>query len=328
MSSQPPPEGGAGEERVRDGLRCLQLSGAIFLRAHFSRPWAYESPEAHEIVDFLKPGDRRVVLFHIFTEGSCRIAVAGREEVLEAGDIAIFPAADRHCLGDPDLARPVPVREMLPPLPWQSMPAIHFGGGGTPTSMVCGYLLSDDQPFNPVLGSLPPFVRVRPSGGPLARWVEASVQYALAAAEGGRSESDPLLQRLPELLFMECLCEFARHQPPEQGGWLGALADPPVGRALAVMHRQPEHPWTLHELSRRAGASRSVLDERFRLLLGRAPMTYLAAWRLQLASRRLRTTTAAVAEIAEGVGYSSEATFSRAFKRHAGVSPGRWRQGG
>jgi AraC-like DNA-binding protein len=91
------------------------------------------------------------------------------------------------------------------------------------------------------------------------------------------------------------------------------------------MHRQPQSPWTLDSLAKRAGASRSVLDQRFRKLLGKAPMAYLAAWRVQLAARELRTTSATLAEIAEGIGYGTEASFSKAFKRHAGVSPGEWR---
>ena len=312
-------------ERVREGLRCLELSGALFLRAHFSSPWAYESPKSEEMVQMLKPGDRRIVLFHIFTEGQCRVALDGAEETdFVAGDIAIFPFSDRHFVGDPSLSSAVHIGTLLPPSPWKTMPIVRHGGGGRATSMVCGYLYSDDLPFNPVLASLPPLVRVRPSGGPLAKWVAASVEYALHASERA-NDADPLLQRLPELLFTECLCEHAR-QAPASSGWLAGLADPCVGRALACMHRHPEQDWTMETLAKRAATSRSVLDDRFRQLLGRAPMAYLTAWRLQLASRKLRTTDATLAEVAEAVGYSSEASFSKAFKRHAGVAPSEWRR--
>jgi AraC-like DNA-binding protein len=191
--------------------------------------------------------------------------------------------------------------------------------------MVCGYLICDDLPLNPVLGSLPPFIRVRPSGGPLSRWVDASVEYALHATQRQPTGDDPLLRRLPELLFTECLCDYAAHAPQADRGWLAGLSDATVGRALACMHREPEHPWSLKELAKRARTSRSVLDDRFRQLLGQAPMTYLTAWRLQLAARRLRTTSATMAEVADSVGYASEASFSRAFKRHVGVSPSEWR---
>lgn len=325
--SETPPELADTDRLLRDGLRCLQLSGAIFLRAHFSAPWAYASPSGDQIVQMLQPAGRRVVLFHIITEGECRLRLErGEQAELRAGDIAIFPHADAHCLGNPSLERPVPVAQLLPPPPWSSFPVIDYGGGGAPMTMVCGYLYSDDLPLNPVLGSLPNLIRVRSSGGPLSQWVEASIQYALHAASGRGVADDPLLQRLPELLFMECLCEFVRQQPAADSGWLAALVDPVVGRALAHLHRQPQFPWTLKELARRAASSRSVLDERFRGLLGQAPMSYLTSFRLQLAGRQLRTTNDTLAEIADAIGYGSEASLSRAFKRHVGVSPGQWRQ--
>lgn len=325
------PDSAESQRLLRDGLRCMQLSGAIFLRAHFTAPWAYESPHSSEIVEMLKPGGRRIILFHIFTEGRCRIQLTrGEQAELTAGDIAIFPFADQHRVGDPSVERAVPIGELLPPMPWSVLPVVRHGGGGAPTSMVCGYLYCDDLPFNPVLASLPPFIRVRPAGGPLARWVDASVDYALHAAESrnrGGDPGDPLLQRLPELLFTECLCEFAARQANGEHGWLAGLADPVVGRALACMHREPEFGWTLKELARRAATSRSVLDERFRRLLGQAPMSYLMAWRFQLAARQLRETKVTMAEIAGTVGYASDASFSRAFKRHVGVSPSEWRAG-
>ncbi len=326
MSESPQAPADAPDRLVRDGLRCLQLSGAIFLRAHFSAPWAYESPPSEQIVAQLKPGDRRVILFHIFTEGSCRIRVGSSGDVtqIEAGDIAIFPFADQHRVGDPSTDSPVTLAQLMPPPPWNELPVIRFGKGGAPTSMVCGYLYCDDLPFNPVLASLPPVIRVRPAGGPLAEWVDASIKYALRASEA-RADDDPLMQRLPELLFIECLCEYATRQRQADNGWLAGLADPIVGRALAAVHRHPEQAWTLNDLAKHASTSRSVLDERFRVLLGQAPMSYVSAWRLQLASRKLRTSNATLAEIADAIGYGSEASFSRAFKRHVGVAPSEWR---
>ena len=316
------------ELQIREGLKCLQLSGAVFVRAHLTRPWAYHSPERSQLEKVLRPGDRRVILFHIFTEGGGRIILNdGRIDPteIEAGDIVIFPFADQHTVGDPEPIDAVDLGEMIPPPPWSSLPEIHYGGGGSSTTILCGYLFSDDAPFNPVLGSLPPFIRVRSAGGPLAQWVESSMQYAMHASEGS-TDDDPLLKRLPELLFMECLCEYARQQP-DQRGWLGALSDSIVGRALGLMHQKPNHPWTLHELARSSASSRSTLDSRFRTFLGRAPMSYLIAYRLQLAGRQLRSTNATMTEIADFVGYGSEAAFSRAFTRHTGVSPSEWRQG-
>jgi AraC-like DNA-binding protein len=265
-----------------------------------------------------------VIVFHIFTEGRAIVGVRGQRVDVEAGDVVILPFGDQHLFGYPRLEGATPIRRLWPPQPWSPMTVIRHGGGGAQMSMVCGYLLSDDVPLNPVLASLPALMRVRPRGGELSRWVEASVQYALHATPRG-TDDDPLLQRLPELLFTECLCEFVATAPEANQGWLAGLQDPAVGKALASMHRDPQIGWTLESLAKRSGASRSVLDQRFRTLLGRAPMAYLAAWRFQLAARKLRTTSATLADVAASVGYGSEASFSKAFKRHAGISPGEWR---
>jgi AraC family transcriptional regulator, alkane utilization regulator len=330
MSAQPEslselPERQDPAQQVRDGLRCLQLSGAIFLLAQFTRPWAYESADSESLEAMFQPRGRRVIVFHIFTEGQAIVGLPRGDQVdVEPGDVVILPFGDQHLFGHPSLRDATPIRRLWPPQPWSPLTVIRHGGGGPRTSMVCGYLLSDDVPLNPVLASLPALMRVRPRGGPLSRWVEASVDYALHASTRS-ADGDPLLQRLPELLFTECLCEFAATDPNANQGWLAGLQDPAVGKALAGMHRDPQIAWTLESLAKRAGASRSVLDQRFRALLGKAPMSYLAAWRFQLAARQLRTTPATLAEVATAVGYGSEASFSKAFKRHVGSSPGEWR---
>jgi AraC-like DNA-binding protein len=278
-------------------------------------------------------GDR-IITFHVITEGNCRLElvrdgrpVPGGGMNFKTGDVAIMPFADQHLMGDPSVERAIPLHEILPHP--ADTPLLRYGGGGPMMSMVCGYLRCDDLPLNPVLASLPPLIRVSTAGGPLGHWVDASITYAMHVVARQRVDSDPLLQRLPELMMIECLCDFAaQEQPGGDKGWLAGLMDPIVGRALGCMHREPEQAWTLKELAKRAATSRSVLDQRFRELLGQAPMGYLTAWRLQLASRKLRTTSETMAEVADAVGYSSEASFSRAFKRHVGMSPSEWRNAG
>ena len=327
-STDAAPESRAQEALVREGMRALMLSGSVFLRAHMSAPWSYESPNAEQMGALLAAKGERIIVFHVITEGRCRIELSdGRVGAdFEAGDIAILPFCDQHRMGDSSVEHATPFHEVLPDL--LGTPVVRFGGGGTAVSMLCGYLRCDDMPLNPVLASLPPLIRVSTAGGPLGRWIEASIQYALHTLSR-QGIDDPLLQRLPELLFIECLCNFAaKRTASNDRGWLAGLSDPVVGRALGCMHREPEHPWTLKELARRAASSRSVLDARFRELLGRAPMSYLTAYRLQLASRRLRTTQDTMAEVANAVGYASEAAFSRAFKRHVGKSPSEWRSAG
>ena len=125
---------------------------------------------------------------------------------------------------------------------------------------------------------------------------------------------------------MDCLRQYAESLPERQVGWLAALKDPVLGRALMLLHAQPAAEWSVDKLARRAAASRSVLAARFVQSLGVSPMRYLAQWRLQLAANLLRDQPQlGMGAIAERVGYAGEAAFSHAFKRHLGVSPAAWR---
>jgi AraC-like DNA-binding protein len=320
-----PHQGGA--EILENALSSLHLSGALFLRAEFSSPWALETSERDALASFLVPGARRVILFHVVLSGPLVVSLEGVQEELVPGDVAILPYADKHVLRSPDEALPVPLGKLLPPRPWQVLPALRHGGGGAKTSIACGHLYSDDLHLSPVLKAMPELIVVRPGRAALREWLMANVRFALAETEARAGARDVLMQRLPELLFLKCLDDYARQHGPECAGWLAAAADPIVGRALAVLHREPSKQWTLEKLARSSAASRSVLDERFRRLLGCAPMRYLASWRLQLAARRLRTSNESVGTIAEKIGYDTVASFSRAFKRHVGVSPQRWRSG-
>jgi AraC-like DNA-binding protein len=190
--------------------------------------------------------------------------------------------------------------------------------------VVCGFLGCDATPFNPVLAMLPEVVHVPlPQAG--ADRLTALVELAVGEARDRRAGGRSVLLRIGELMFVEVVRRYLSSVRAEERGWLAGLRDPVVGRALALLHETPARSWTLDDLAREAGASRSVLTERFTHLVGRPPMHYLAAWRIQLASRRLSDGAAKISTVAGEVGYESEAAFSRAFKRLTGVAPAAWR---
>jgi AraC-like DNA-binding protein len=315
----------SGPDVLCDALASLYLSGALFLRAEFSSPWALESSEGDAIARTLVPGASRVILFHVVLGGQFVVSLDGVDEELGPGDVAILPYGDRHVLRSPAETRPVPLAKILPPHPWTRLPALRHGGGGATTSIACGYLYGDGLHLSPVLSAMPPLIVVRPEQAAFREWLTTNVRFALAENDANAGAHELLMRRLPELLFVKCLDLHARRHGADCAGWLAAAADPIVGRALAEMHGHPAKPWTLQKLARACATSRSVLDERFHRLLGCPPMRYLASWRLQLAARRLRTSAESVAQIADAIGYGSMASFSRAFKRHTGVSPQQWR---
>jgi AraC-like DNA-binding protein len=224
----------------------------------------------------------------------------------------------------PERAEPVPIAELLPPPPWQGVPVCRFNGGGQNTGVVCGYLKCDELLFNSFMRHLPPVFRVRPPQGSVSDLIQACINYALDERSHPRRGSAPLTTRMPELLLVEALRLYCEDSTSESG-WLTAISDPVVGRALGLIHAEPARRWTVEELASRAATSRSVLDERFRNLLGQPPMRYLTEWRMQIAADLMKDTPAKLATIANTVGYGSEEAFSRAFQRYLGVSPGHWR---
>jgi AraC-like DNA-binding protein len=162
--------------------------------------------------------------------------------------------------------------------------------------------------------------------GGAAEWIRSTFQYAADEVASGRPGSETVLAKLSELLFVEAVRRYAESLPPGQTGWLAGLRDPYVARTLALLHRDLTRDWNVDDLSREVGLSRSALADRFLGLIGMPLMHYLADWRMQVASQKLRNSGASLAQIADAVGYSSEAAFSRAFKKAFGTAPAAWRR--
>ncbi|TAK70351.1 MAG: AraC family transcriptional regulator [Actinomycetota bacterium] len=307
-------------------LQGLRLEGAIFLRAEYTESWSYESATGAVTAQLLRPGTDRVVLFHVVARGTCWVAIGdGEKHWAAAGDVIVLPYGDQHRMGGVGEAESVPLATILVPPPWHQMPVIRHGAGGSRTDVVCGYLHSDDALFDPRLRALPPVFVVRPPEGPAAEWVSANIAYALAQVDGAAMGPSTMSVRLPELLLVEVLRLHLATAPAVEHGWLAALHDPVLRPALAAIHGDPAHRWTVPELAQLAAVSRSALDARFRQILGLSPIRYLADWRLHLARDLLSTTDLGNATVARRVGYEAEEAFSRAFKRAYGRSPTSWR---
>ncbi len=307
-------------------LSRLRLEGAIFLRGEYTEAWAYESLPARDATQVLAPQAERVILFHVVAHGRTWIETTSGERLwADAGDVIVLPYGDAHRMGGTQDAELVPMTQILAPPPWVEMPVIRSGAGGEQTDIVCGYLTCEDPLFDPRLRALPSVFVVSPPEGPAREWVRASIAYAAQQTSlvSDREVSAPT--QLPELLLREILKLHLASAPASQTGWLRALRDPVLAPALAAIHGAPDRKWNLVLLARESSVSVSLLDERFREVLGLAPIKYLTGWRMHIAQDLLRSCDDGVAVVARRVGYDSEEAFSRAFKREHGVSPSRWR---
>jgi AraC-like DNA-binding protein len=177
-----------------------------------------------------------------------------------------------------------------------------------------------------LLECLPPVIKAGDPEHNGTGWITQFIRFAVAEATEKHAGSESVLTKLSELLFIDVVRRYLEVLPPERAGWLAGLRDPLIGKVISMMHARPAHDWTIDELAREAGMSRSVLAERFAKLVGIPPMHYLAKWRMQIASELLARGKESLASIAADVGYESEASFSRAFKKLVGVPPSSWRR--
>lgn len=313
-------------DALSETLRVVQLVGAIFINARFSAPWSYQSPSADFAAPLLEPSAERVVIFHLITEGECYVELDSSPPTrLSAGDVVIFPQGHAHRMtSQPGLPPAAGARldRVLARRPRQ----LAYGGGGAITRLVCGYLACDARLAAMLLAGLPSLVRVNVRGSSAGAWLEASVRYALDEARSPRAGGAGVLAKLAEVLFIEVLRLYMQERSGTCTGWLAGVRDPVVGSALQALHKRPEHPWTVEELAHTAGTSRSVLAERFQLLVGSSPIQYLTQWRMVLASNLLARSSAPMTRIAEAVGYQTDTAFSRAFRREFGQPPATWRR--
>lgn len=314
-------------DTLSEVLRAIRLTGAVFFAVDASSPWVAEAPPASDIGPFLMPGVEHVIEYHVVASGTCWGGLVDEPAIkLHAGDILVFPQGDPHIMSSAPGMRGEPSLEAMRAVARGRVPlAMSINGGGPEKArLVCGFLGCDARPFNPLLETLPRVIHLRAADGDdvLRRLVELAVVESAELRPGG----DCTLSRLSELLFVEVVRRYVAQLPPEGVGWFAGLRDDNVGRALQKLHQNPAHDWSLEELARACGLSRSVLAERFAELVGIPPIQYLAKWRIQLAASLLRSGKSSLAEIASQVGYGSEAALSRAFKRQLGIAPALYRR--
>ncbi|HVY65675.1 MAG TPA: AraC family transcriptional regulator [Gammaproteobacteria bacterium] len=325
------------QDTLSDVLRSVRLRSAVFYFVSCEGEWVAVAPASRDIAAAVMPDAERVIEYHVVTAGECWIAIAGEPPLkLKRGDVIMLPQGDAHVVSStPGMSAAADVDSFFEMQRSHRPFRLHYPGGSEPqlatdgrderaaTKIVCGFIGCDVRPFNPLLATLPRLLHLPAVGS------GRSEQFAeLAAEESARKRpgADALLERLSEMMFVDAIRRHVDRLPDESTGWLAGLRDRFVGRALALLHERPAADWTVEELSRQVGLSRSALHERFVALIGQPPMQYLTQWRMQAASRLLRDTRASVASIALDVGYDSEAAFARAFKRAVGLPPAAWRR--
>lgn len=317
---------GADMDALVETLRVMRLTGAIFLEAELSAPWSLAAQVGPDDCAAFTTVPRHIIAYHLITEGRCLLKVANHPEVsLSKGDIVILPRNDAHVLASGlDLA-PVDAGGLIEPNAGGGVARIRYGGDGESTRLFCGFLGSDVA-RQPLLAALPTVVTLNVGDGAAGAWIASTFQFAITALNDRTADVLPMLAKVAELLFIVAVRQYAASASATGHGWLAAIHDPVVGRALNLLHTQLARRWTTEALAREAALSRSAFAERFTRMVGEAPMRYLTQCRFERAILQLRESPDSISRIAFDVGYDSEAAFSRAFRREFGMPPTTWRQ--
>ena len=318
-------------DSLSDVLKSVRLDGAVYYNAEFRAPWCINATFGLKSVSDRLGHAEHVMFFHFLVDGGCKMQLLDTGEVLPvtAGELVLFSENANHLMGSDLQLAPIPA-ETLAADPASDPDFVHVrhGGRGEVTRFVCGYLACSSNAWRRLFAALPRVVRIPIGDGRASALLLELLRVGVRESSAARPGAESVLAKLSELMFVEALRRYAETLPPGGRSWLAGVRDPHVGRALALLHREPDKRWTVDDLARAVALSRSALAERFTALIGEPPIQYLMRWRLGLAAQLLRTSREPVARVAERSGYESEAAFSRAFKREFGVPPASWRRTG
>jgi len=297
-------------------LDAVKLGGDVFFRCAFSGPW---------VMDI---GQKPVAEFHLIVEGSCCVSISGRAEpvMLHPGDIVLFPHGHAHVLLDAPETPQSAGYEIMPDMPENYGP-VALNGSGPLLGMLCGYFSFDRQGHSALTHALPPFIHIQSED--VAEdfpWLLSTMQFIAHEPKHVRPGTTAVVSRLVAVLFIQILRAYIASSS-QASGLLGAIANPRIGKALVAMHGEPGRAWTLGELAEHAGMSRSAFAAGFQSQVNQTPMQYLTEWRMHKARAMLESSRRSMGDIAEACGYQSESSFSKAFKKQFGSSPGAFRRG-
>lgn len=293
-------------------LHQLRLTGTLYCRSELTAPWGVELP----------PLDN-CMMFHIVTSGHCWLEVKGEQpRLLQQGSLVLVPHGNGHSISHHpgELAVPlfdIPVEKLS-----DRYEVMRYGGTGELTQLTCCVVRFDHIAGQKLLSLLPKVLHINSWLDDEDNWLQSTLRFIAREAKELRPGGETVITHLADILIIQAIRSWIDTAPEASQGWLAALRDIQVGRALAMIHREPQKEWSVALLAKEVGMSRSGFSARFTTLVGESAMRYLTHWRMQLAHAQLQETSDSLSVLADRLGYQSEAAFCRAFKRVFGVPPG------
>ncbi len=304
------PLAAAAADPLAEALQPLQMTGAFYCRSDLTGPWGMTLPPL--------PG---YAWFHVISEGGAELEAEGELRTLRRGDLALVPRGSGHVLRSaPGVAAP-PILDLPREQVSERYEVLRLDGGGERCRMICGAVRFEHPTARNLVELLPGIIHLDGAAGTDSAQLQATLGLIAAETIAPRPGGEAVVTRLADILVIQAIRAWIETDPGAQVGWLGALRDPRIGRALTLIHADPARDWTVAGLAREVAMSRSAFAARFTELVGVPVLRYLTEWRMRLAQSRLEAEETTVAAVAAELGYGSEAAFARAFKRVAGVAP-------
>lgn len=290
-------------------LELVRLRGELVFSADLTGPWTLA----------FAPGS---AYFFVILEGNLTVDVAAAPSARAvAGDLVMLPRGAGLVLSDGAGAPAASVPDLMEEQFTAERLALRHGGDGARTRVIAGSFHFESTAVPWIVSALPSVIHIEKSGGQTGGWLEGLAHFMMMEAQAVNPGASVMISRLIDVLIIRVIRTWAQTRNPNDAGWLGALADPRISRALKAIHDDPFRAWTVAELAGSVGMSRTSFAERFSALVKQAPASYHARWRLTLAHGMLRRANARVGDVARRIGYESEAAFSRAFKAEFGIPP-------
>ncbi len=298
-------------------LQAVQLRGTVYFHARFQPPWGMAIPAG------------RYANYHLVTGGSCWLQCNDKEAPIhiQKGDMVLFPKGDSHTLSDSVQSNIISADELLNSPRTNNENEVIFGGDGAETTtMICGHFEYQNDLSHPLFDTLPPLIHISKNESGKPNWFSTASELAAQISSSPESAGkNAIINKLAESLFIQALVAYLETLD-NSSSFLAAIQDRNIALALTAMHKNITHDWNLAELANIATMSKSVFSERFNKLVGESPILYLSHWRMLKAHALLIDTVLPIKQIADKVGYQSEFSFSKAFKKLTGSSPGEIRK--
>lgn len=293
-------------------LHMLRLTGTLYCRGEFTAPFSIEIPDLEGVMTFL-----------VVTSGRCWLQVTDAEpRLLDQGNLALIPHGIPHIVSSDPTLQPDPLFELPVEKISDRYEHMRHGGGGELTQTMYGVIRFDDVAARQLLRLLPKTIYIDGWHDDAGGWLQSTLRFIASEAASLKPGGETVITRLADVVVIQAIRSWLEHSPDADQGWLGALRDRQIGRALALIQKDPANDWSVATLADAVAMSRSAFSARFTQLVGMSPGRYLTDWRMQVARKRLLDSGDSVAVIASDLGYQSEAAFCRAFKRTFDLSPG------